>query len=173
MDDLAARVSQTSSVLGSGLTGPFSSFAQGALVSSFNLADGLSSTDIAASVHRFLDQNTPAVFDKLKKAEALFIKSISTKALEMVNDAKQQTGSGLPSNLITHCLAVIVLLGFFGVVGWVVSGGLSAHTDSIGIIGSAIGYVSAKADQIVSYYFGSSKDHTDSLQSGQGASING
>jgi hypothetical protein len=34
----------------------------------------------------------------------------------------------------------------------------------VGIIGTLIGYVSAKADQVVSYYFGSSSGSKDKTQ---------
>jgi hypothetical protein len=47
-------------------------------------------------------------------------------------------------------LAGIIVGGFLGMVWYVLSG------KAAGMIGTLIGYVSAKADQVVSYYFGSS-----------------
>jgi hypothetical protein len=48
--------------------------------------------------------------------------------------------------------------GFFWIVWMVLSGRVKDLTDPvmIGMVGTLIGYASAKADQVVSYYFGSS-----------------
>ena len=60
--------------------------------------------------------------------------------------------------------------GFFGVVYMVMGGHVENITDPLlaGLIGTLIGYASAKADQVVSYYFGSSsssKNKTAALTS--------
>lgn len=59
-------------------------------------------------------------------------------------------------------LAAVVIGGFFACVWAVLSGAVTlAEPVTAGIIGTMIGYASAKADQVVSYYFGSSagSDH--------------
>lgn len=55
-------------------------------------------------------------------------------------------------------IASLVLGGFLFSVFWVLTGQVTSLTDPtvVGIVGTLIGYVSAKADQVVSYYFGSS-----------------
>lgn len=55
-------------------------------------------------------------------------------------------------------LASVVMGGFFWIVWMVLSGRVKDLTDPvmIGMVGTLIGYASAKADQVVSYYFGSS-----------------
>lgn len=55
-------------------------------------------------------------------------------------------------------LAATIVGGFLAMVAAVLLGKVTGITDPIaaGMIGTLIGYVSAKADQVVSYYFGSS-----------------
>ena len=55
-------------------------------------------------------------------------------------------------------LAAVVVGGFLGTVYMVLSGYVDGLKDPTiaGVVGTLIGYVSAKADQVVSYYFGSS-----------------
>lgn len=69
-------------------------------------------------------------------------------------ERESKTGDSVTPRLI----AVAVLGGFLGSVWYVLTGRVQGLTDPA-ILGTActlIGYVSAKADQIVSYYFGSS-----------------
>jgi uncharacterized membrane protein len=51
-------------------------------------------------------------------------------------------------------LAFLVICGFLGMVYGLLSGELKALDSTLA--GTLIGYVSAKAEQVVSYYFGSS-----------------
>lgn len=55
-------------------------------------------------------------------------------------------------------LAGIIVGGFLLMVWYILSGKVEALKDPVaaGMIGTLIGYVSAKADQVTSYYFGSS-----------------
>ena len=53
-------------------------------------------------------------------------------------------------------LAAIVVGGFFWVVFHVLHDQDALTGATAGIVGTLVGYVSAKADQVVSYYFGSS-----------------
>lgn len=53
-------------------------------------------------------------------------------------------------------LATVTIIGFFATVGYVLSGKLNLSGEQGILIGTIIGYVSAKADQVLSYYFGSS-----------------
>lgn len=61
-----------------------------------------------------------------------------------------------------NILAVLIILGFFGIVYEVVTGNVhNADPNMLVMIGSVIGYASAKADQVVSYFYGSSKSSAD------------
>lgn len=57
-------------------------------------------------------------------------------------------------------LAFVVMAGFLFIVWWLMSGHLTIGAD-LGLVGTVVGYVSAKADMVISYYFGSSagQDH--------------
>jgi len=60
-------------------------------------------------------------------------------------------------------LAATIVCGFLATVYAVLSGSVKGIVDPVaaGLIGTLIGYVSAKADQVVSYYFGSSSGSAD------------
>jgi hypothetical protein len=63
-------------------------------------------------------------------------------------------------------LAGVVIVGFFAAVGFVFSGKVGLTGEQGMLVGTLVGYVSAKADQVISYYFGSSagsKDKTNAL----------
>ncbi len=64
---------------------------------------------------------------------------------------QSETHSKAPS-----VLAGITVIGFFTVVGYILSGTLSLTGEQGILVGTIVGYVSAKADQVLSYYFGSS-----------------
>lgn len=53
-------------------------------------------------------------------------------------------------------LAGITIIGFFATVGYVLSGKINLTGEQGILVGTIVGYVSAKADQVLSYYFGSS-----------------
>jgi hypothetical protein len=53
-------------------------------------------------------------------------------------------------------LATLVISGFFGVVAYIVAGKAQLSGEAGAVIGTVVGYVSAKADQVIAYYFGSS-----------------
>jgi len=57
-----------------------------------------------------------------------------------------------------YALAGAIILGFLAVVYCVIAG--EAHVESA-LAGTLVGYVSAKADQVVVYFFGSSKGSAD------------
>jgi hypothetical protein len=67
-------------------------------------------------------------------------------------------------------LAGIIIVGFFWVVWHVLHDQAALSGPVAGIVGTLVGYVSAKADQVVSYHFGSSagsKQKTDLLAGGK------
>jgi hypothetical protein len=101
---------------------------------------------------------------KLKEAEQAF--TIRMRELDIDldrihqqdrNSARQrETTAG--DSATPRILSAIIIAGFLGSVWMVLSGKVTGLTDPVaaGMTGTLIGYVSAKADQVVSYYFGSS-----------------
>ena len=63
-------------------------------------------------------------------------------------------------------LSAVIVGGFLAMVYMVLSGYVKGLTDPLvaGMVGTLIGYVSAKADQVVSYYFGSSSGSADKTE---------
>jgi len=57
---------------------------------------------------------------------------------------------------IPAILAGITVTGFFIVVGYILTGRLLLTGEQGILVGTIVGYVSAKADQVLSYYLGSS-----------------
>lgn len=53
-------------------------------------------------------------------------------------------------------LGGVVVVGFFASVGYVLSGKVGLSGEQGVLVGSVLGYASAKADQVISYFFGSS-----------------
>ena len=107
---------------------------------------------------------SPDILLKMKEADQAFTLSMQQAGVDLEKIAagdrdsarKREIATG--DNATPRILAGIVVLGFFGVVYSVLSGYVDGLKDpSIAtLIGTLIGYVSAKADQVVSYYFGSS-----------------
>lgn len=69
---------------------------------------------------------------------------------------KREIGSG--DAWTPRLIGGLALGGFLWAVYWVLSGNVSGMSDptTVALVGTLVGYVSAKADQVVSYYFGSS-----------------
>ena len=83
--------------------------------------------------------------------EQLGLEYYKTDAADRGNAREREIQTG---SRINSWLAATVVVGFFVVVGYVLSGRLEMSAASASIIGTLIGYVSAKADQVLSYYFG-------------------
>lgn len=64
---------------------------------------------------------------------------------------QSETHSQVPATL-----AAITIAGFFAVIGYILSGTLVITGEQGIMVGSIVGYVSAAANQVLSYYFGSS-----------------
>ena len=111
----------------------------------------------------------PETLAKLKEAERAFLIELERLGIEKEKLAahdradarKREINLGGWSNPI---LAGVVICGFFATVGYVLAGDVNLGGESGALIGTLIGYVSAKADQICSYYFGSSSGQDRNLE---------
>ena len=101
---------------------------------------------------------------RLREADVNFQTTMKSLDVDLERIAAQDRTSARQRETITgdvwtpRVIAAMVLGGFLFSVAWVLTGQVKGLTDPVivGIIGTLIGYVSAKADQVVSYYFGSS-----------------
>ncbi|MBF0311496.1 MAG: hypothetical protein HQL56_18435 [Magnetococcales bacterium] len=103
---------------------------------------------------------------KLKQADTTFAQRLEELGVDRERIAASDRASAREREAKVGGVAAplfggIVLAGFFAVVGWALSGHLNLTGETGALIGMVIGYVSGKADQVVSYYFGSSagQDH--------------
>lgn len=101
---------------------------------------------------------------RLREADNSF--AVQMKALdvdlERINSLDRDSARKRETNTgdvwTPRIIGFLTLGGFLWAVFYVLSGQVQGLTDpvSVGMIGTLIGYISAKADQVVSYYFGSS-----------------
>jgi hypothetical protein len=115
---------------------------------------------------------SPEMLAKIKLAEADF--QVRMRELDIDvdriaaadRDSARRRESSSNDSWTPRLIGGITLLAFIWSVWAVLSGYVQGMTDPsiVGIIGTLIGYVSAKADQVVSYYFGSSSGSKEKTQ---------
>lgn len=101
---------------------------------------------------------------KLKEADQKFALDMKRIGVDLEKIAQEDRSSARDREVKTgdkatpRMLATVIVCGFLLTVWYVLSGQVEGLKDPVaaGLIGTLIGYVSAKADQVVSYYFGSS-----------------
>lgn len=101
---------------------------------------------------------------KLKEAEQAFAVRMKELGIDLEKVHQADRASAREREVRTgdvwtpRVLAATIVGGFLAMVAAVLLGKVAGITDPVaaGMVGTLIGYVSAKADQVVSYYFGSS-----------------
>lgn len=98
----------------------------------------------------------------LKKADRQFAIKMRTLDIDLEKLAGRDRADArnrqiMTGDIMPQILGGAVLFGFFITVAFVLQGGLrGVQADALTLIGTLIGYVSAKADQVIAYFFGSS-----------------
>jgi outer membrane lipoprotein SlyB len=90
---------------------------------------------------------------KLQMAELGFKHEQELEKLGVEDRANARAREVALKDITTRILAYIIVGGFLGMAFGVMFGSMRADTV---LAGTIIGYISAKAEQVVSYYFGSS-----------------
>ena len=136
------------------LGGPLAGVAVKAIAEGLGLGDAATEADVAKAVAAA----SPETLVKLKEIEAAFATRMAELGVDYERIAAEDRDSARRretaiGGLIVPTLAVLLIGGFLGMsaallFGWAVADSTMA--------GAVIGYVSAKAEQVVSYYFGSS-----------------
>lgn len=105
----------------------------------------------------------PETLLKLKDLDLEYEKFLGEHQIDLEKLAVEDRASARAREIalrdwMPSALAAVVVIGFLAAVYMVLSGRVQGLKDptTIGIVGTLIGYVSAKADQVVGYYFGSS-----------------
>jgi hypothetical protein len=117
-----------------------------------------------ADISDAMGKASPETLLKIKEADQAFQVNMKTLDINLeqiaANDRDSARSREVNSNDSTtlRILASLIVGGFLGCIWFVLSGHVQGLTDPMtaGMIGTLIGYLSAKADQVVSYYFGSS-----------------
>ncbi len=120
---------------------------------------GLPSDASDADLQTFIQ--TPEGALKLKQAEYDYSIAMEAQQTERIRidkedrDGARDREKTVKDNIPAR-LAGVTIIGFFTTVGYVLSGKVILSGEAGILIGTIVGYVSAKADQVLSYYFGSS-----------------
>lgn len=147
--------------LGALLGGPLAGTAVGVLTETL-----LGDKDAGeAKLQEFINKGlTPEQLVVIKKADQDFI--IRTKELDFkweelevldrssARDREKVIGRW--ATIGVHTIGVVILGGFFATVFFVLTEPVTPDDNKLMLVGALVGYVSAKADQVVAYFFGSS-----------------
>lgn len=140
------------------LGGPLAGMAVQAVGAALGLSDDASKDDVLAAVAKA----TPEQLLALKKADQDFAVRMRELDIDLERIAAGDRDSARRRESETKdwtpkVLAFVIVTGFFAVVAYVLGWGLTGmDAAAAAFAGSLVGYVSAKAEQVVAYYFGSS-----------------
>lgn len=133
---------------------PLAGMAVKAIVESLGLPASSGEREVSAA----LSSATPETLLKLKEANLAFEQRMAELGVDLEKIAADDRASARVMQSTTKAWIVPVLggvtvAGFFAVVGWVLSGRVSLESTLLGFV---LGQVSAKAEQVYNFYFGSS-----------------
>lgn len=152
--DWKSLVGSVAPTIATALGGPMAGMAVKALGGALLGDESASEKDVAAA----LAGATPDDLLKLKQADQAFETKMAELGVDLERIAADDRASARSMQAATKSLAVPVIAGltvagFFGVVGWVLTGNVGLESTLLGFV---LGQVSAKAEQVYNYYFGSS-----------------
>lgn len=160
MKDWKQLLQSVAPTIATALGGPMAGFAVRTLSNALLGHESGSEADIAEAIN----VSGPDALLKIKEAENAFAIRLKELDIDLERIGLQDRASAREREAKTgdswtlRILAAIVITGFQVCVWYVITGKAKGLNDpNIAItIGTLIGYVSAKADQVISYYFGSS-----------------
>lgn len=158
--DWKAIVGAVAPTIATALGGPLAGLGVKALSDALLGHDGGTEEEIARAVNAA----NSADLVKLREIDAQFAAQMKALDVDLERIAaadrdsarKREIGSG--DAWTPRVIGTLALGGFLWAVYWVLSGQVTGMNDptTVALVGTLVGYVSAKADQVVSYYFGSS-----------------
>lgn len=157
--DWKATIGAVAPTIATALGGPLAGLATKAIVGALGLDDGASEAEIASAVAKA----TPEQLLALKQADNKLVVDMETLGVERERIAQADRASARDRearvmDFTPKVLATVIIGGFLATVYMVLAGYVDGLKDPLtaALVGTLIGYVSAKADQVVAYYFGSS-----------------
>lgn len=153
MMDWKSVVGSVAPTIATALGGPLAGVAVQAIAGALGLSDA-SEERIAQAIANA----TPDDLLKIKQAEQQFIVKMRELEVDLerltVEDRKSARQAYVESkDRLVPVLALVIIGAFVGTVAGVLFGTLTV--DSV-LAGTLIGYLSAKAEQVIAFYFGSS-----------------
>lgn len=135
----------------------------GQAVTAIGVALGLGPDAGPADVSKAVSKATPEQLFALKEADNSFAMEMQKLGVELESIVNQDRASARDREIALkdwtpRIIAFLIIFGFLFAVWAVMQGSVPNLRDptTATMVGAVIGYLSAKADQIVSYYFGSS-----------------
>ena len=115
---------------------------------------------------------SPEVLLKLKEADHAFETKMAELGVDLENVHAGDRDSARKREMnvggyAAPVLGSLVIIGFLAMACYVIAIGLPEKSApaAYGMVGTVVGYVSAKADQVISYYFGSSSSSANKNKS--------
>lgn len=160
MNDWKSIIGAVAPTIATALGSPLAGMAIRTLSNTLLGHENGSETDIAAA----MGMATPDQLAKIKESDQLFAVRMKELDIDLEKIAASDRDSARKREAVTgdtwtpRIIGFVTLGGFFWAMFYILSGNVKGLTDpvTVGMIGTLIGYASAKADQVVSYYFGSS-----------------
>lgn len=158
--DWKSIVGTVAPTLATALGGPLAGVAVKTIATKLLNKPGASEDEVAEAVAA----SDPQSLVRLREIDLEFKKSMTDAGIKLEEIAAGDRASARQREIATgdfwtmRLLAAAVIGGFLTCVYMVLSGYVTGLKDPLvaGMVGTLIGYASAKADQVVSYYFGSS-----------------
>ncbi len=149
-------VASIAPTIATALGSPIAGMAISAVTSALGLAPDAKDEAINAAITA-----NPDLLLKLKESEIAFKQRIAELGIDLERIHSEDRNSARNRQVqlkdqVPNVLAFVVIVGFFATVGYVFSGNIMLAGEQGILVGTIIGYVSAKADQVLSYFFGSS-----------------
>lgn len=157
MSDWKDTLSAIAPTLATALGGPLAGVAVAAVTKIFGLDQGT-----VDDVKNIVIGSKPEDLLKIKEAENAFkltLKQLDVKIKEIeVDDRKSARGMwNADGKSVIAVLAIGTVVGFFVVVGYILRGGIKEmDANELLLAGTVVGYLAANAQQVYSYFFGSS-----------------
>ena len=155
-------ISSVAPTLGTALGGPLGGVAVTGILSALGIEGSTDPEQNEKLLEEKMKLASPADLVTLKEAEYQFKKDMKKMGVDIEAIHAKDRDSARKREVkiggyTTPLIAVIVVVGFFGMAAAVLLGVTDAMTTTaVGFAGTVVGYASAKADQVISYYFGSS-----------------
>lgn len=166
MNDFLAKIAPT---LASALLGPFAGVAVAGITKILGI-DGGTVADVTKAISE--GKITPEQLAEIQKLELKYKDDEAERGFKYADLEFKDRDSARKREIetgdkVTRNLAYLIVVAFVAVIGFTLAG--LSQVESV-LAGTLIGYLSAKAEQVMSYYFGSSKGSdkkTDLLAAGK------